>query len=61
MRSDGDVVSEFYYVYGSYGYFCSPGADWGDIACYLGPNGNIFEDINFYVDSVKDSYGKYFI
>ena len=31
--------------------------DWGDIACYLGPNGNIFEDINFYVDSVKDSYG----
>ena len=38
-------------------YNCSPGTDWGDIACYLGPNGNIFEDINFYVDSVKDSYG----
>lgn len=35
----------------------SPGTDWEDIACYLGPNGNIFEDINFYVDSVKDSYG----
>ena len=35
----------------------SPGTDWGDISCYLGPNGNIFEDINFYVDSVKDSYG----
>ena len=35
----------------------SPGTDWGDIACYLGPNGNIFEDINFYADSVKDSYG----
>ena len=35
----------------------SPGTDWEDIACYLGPNGNIFEDINFYVDSMKDSYG----
>ena len=35
----------------------SPGTDWDDIACYLGPNGNIFEDINFYIDSVKDSYG----
>ena len=35
----------------------SPGTDWDDIACYLGPNGNIFENINFYIDSVKDSYG----
>ena len=43
------------YVTNSYGN--SPGTDWDDIACYLGPNGNIFENINFYVDSVKDSYG----
>ena len=35
----------------------SPGTDLEDIASYLGPNGNIFEDINFYVDSVKDPYG----
>lgn len=43
-------------AYNSYG-INSPGTDWDDIACYLGPNGNIFEDINFYIDSVKDSYG----
>ena len=55
IHSSGDGFHS-YYVEDSYGYF-SPGTNWGDIACYLGPNGNIFEDINFYVDSVKDSYG----
>ena len=55
---DGDVVIYSFPVYGdSCGNIHSPGTDWSDIACYLGPNGNIFEDINFYVDSVKDSYG----
>lgn len=54
VTSSGGSIADG--VYNSYG-INPPGTDWDDIACYLGPDGNIFEDINFYIDSVKDSYG----
>ena len=53
----GGVDYNFYVYFDDSCGIHSPGTDWGDISCYLGPDGNIFEDIDFYVDSVKDSYG----